>query len=70
MIPRTQAWAMLSSGPDQIVIIYVPRAYTKKNLENIPPIILFLGHIFLVFGYFWRFWPYEAVGAKKKEILH
>ena len=43
---------MLSWWPDQIVIVYVPRASTKKNLESIPPIILVLGHIFLVFGHF------------------
>ena len=43
---------MLSWGLDQIVIVYVPRACPKKNLESIPPIILVLGHIFLVFGYF------------------
>ena len=43
---------MLSKGPDQIVIVYVPRASTKKNLESDPPMILVLGHIFLVFGYF------------------
>ena len=43
---------MLSKGPDQIVIVYVPRASTKKNLGNDPPIILVLGHIFLVFGHF------------------
>ena len=42
---------MLCWGSDQIVIVYVPRACTKKNLESIPPIILFLGHIFLVSGY-------------------
>ena len=50
--PLTLARAMLSWGPDQIVIIYVPRASTKKNLESIPPIILVLGHIFLVFAHF------------------
>ena len=43
---------MLSWGPDQIVIVYVPRAFTKKNLESNPPIILVLGHILLVFGHF------------------
>ena len=43
---------MLCWGSDQIVIVYVPRACTKKNLESIPPIILVLGHIFLVFGHF------------------
>ena len=39
-------------GPDQIVIVYVPRACTKKNLESNLPIILVLGHILLVFGHF------------------
>ena len=39
-------------GPDQIVIVYVSRACTKKNLESISPIILVLGHILLVFGHF------------------
>ena len=39
-------------GPDQIVIVYVPRACTKKNLERIPPIILVMGQIFLVSGHF------------------
>jgi len=43
---------MLSWGPDQIVIVYVPRASTKKNLESNLPIILVLGHILLVFGHF------------------
>ena len=43
---------MLSWGPGQIVIVYVPRACTKKNLESNPPIILVLGHVFLVFGHF------------------
>ena len=43
---------MLSWGPGQIVIEYVPRAYTKKNCESISPIILVLGHILLVFGHF------------------
>ena len=43
---------MLSWGPDQIVIVYVPTACTKKNFESDPPIILVLGHIFLVFGHF------------------
>ena len=46
---------MLSWGSDQIVIVNIPRAFTKKNLESIPPIILFLGRIFLVFGYFGLF---------------
>ena len=39
-------------GPDQIVIVYVSRACTMKNLESNPPIILVLGHILLVFGHF------------------
>ena len=43
---------MLSWGPDQIVIVYVPRACTKKNFESDPPMILVLGHILLVFGHF------------------
>ena len=43
---------MLSRGPDQIFILYVPRACIKKNLESISPMILVLGHIFLVFGHF------------------
>ena len=43
---------MLSWGLDQIVISYVPRASTKKNLESISPIVLVLGYIFLVFGHF------------------
>ena len=43
---------MLSRGLDQIVIVHVPRACTKKNLESISPMILVLGHIFLVFGHF------------------
>ena len=44
--------AMLSQGSDQNVILYVPRACSKKNLESISPIILVLGHVFLVFGHF------------------
>ena len=43
---------MLSWGPDHIVIVYVPKACTKKNLESISPKILVLGHILLVFGHF------------------
>ncbi len=43
---------MLSWGPGQIVIVYDPRACTKQNLESISPIILVMGHIFLVFGHF------------------
>ena len=50
--PLTQARAMLSWGLDQIVIVYVPRASDKKNLESSLPIILVLGHIFLDFGHF------------------
>ena len=47
-----QARTMLNWGPDQNVIVYTPRACTKKKLESIPPIILVLGNIFLVFGHF------------------
>ena len=43
-------------GPDQIVIVYVSRACTKKNLESNPPIILLLGYILLVFGHFELLW--------------
>ena len=43
---------MLSRGPEQIVIAYVSRACTMKNLESISPIILVLGHVLLVFGHF------------------
>ena len=43
---------MLSWGLDQIVIVYASRASLKKNLESISPLILVLGHIFLVFGHF------------------
>ena len=43
---------MLSWGLNQIVIVYVPGAHSEKNLESNPPIILVLGHIFLVFGHF------------------
>jgi len=39
-------------GPDQIVIVYVPSACAKKNLESISPIILVLGLILLVFSNF------------------
>ena len=52
MSPPTQARAMLSWESDQIVIVYVPRAFTKKNLESTSPKILVLGHILLVFGFF------------------
>ena len=48
----TQARAMLSWGLGHIVIVYFPRACTKKNLESIAPIILVLRHILLVFGHF------------------
>ena len=43
---------MLSWGPSQIVIVYVPIGFTKKNFESISPIILVLEHIFPVFGHF------------------
>ena len=43
---------MLCWGSDQIVIVNVPRAFTNKNLESIPPMILVLGHILLVVGHF------------------
>ena len=52
MSPPDPGLGFIKLGPDQIVIVYVPRACTKKNLESIPPIILVLGHIFLVFGHF------------------
>ena len=52
MSPPTQARAMLSWESDQIVIVYVPRACTKQNLESISPINLVLGHILLVLGHF------------------
>ena len=48
---------MLSWEPGQIVIVYVPRACTKKTLESISPIIVVLGHILLVFG------PFEPILA-------
>ena len=51
---------MLSWGPGQIVIVYVPRACTKQNLESILPIIIVLGHILLVFGYFGIFGFFET----------
>ena len=47
---------MLSWEPGQIVIVHVPRACTKKNLESNPPIILVLGYILLVFGHFEHLW--------------
>ena len=34
---------MLRWGPGQIVVVYVPRACTKKNLESIPLMMLVLG---------------------------
>ena len=43
---------MLSWELGEIVIVYVPLACTKKNFVSISPIILVLGHIFLVFGHF------------------
>ena len=49
---------MLSWGPGQIVIVYVPTACTKQNLESISPIILVFGHIFLFFG---QFEPIQAL---------
>ena len=49
---------MLSWGSDQIVIVYISRACTEKNLESIPPMILVLRHIFLVFGFFLAFWAF------------
>ena len=50
--PLTQDRAMLSPGLGQMVIVNVPRACINQNLESIAPIILVLGHIFLVFGHF------------------
>ena len=52
MSPPDPGLGFVKLGPDQIVIVYVPRDYTKKNLESNPPIILVLGHILLVFGHF------------------
>ena len=52
MSPPDPGPSFVKLGPDQIVIEYVPRDYTKKNLESNPPIILVLGHVFLVFGHF------------------
>ena len=43
---------MLVWGPDQIVIVYVLRACSKKNFESDPPMILVLGHTFRFFGHF------------------
>ena len=51
-MPLTQARAIQRWGPGQIVIVYVLRTCTKKNLESITPLILVLGHILLVFGHF------------------
>ena len=52
MGPADPGPAYVRLGADQIVVVYVPRACTKKNLESFPPIILVLGHIFLVFDHF------------------
>ena len=49
---------MLNWGSNQIVIVYVPRARSKKNLESIPPIVIVWGHTFPVFG---RFEPLQAL---------
>ena len=43
---------MPSKGPGQIVIVYVLRVCAKNKFESISPIILYLGHIFLVFDHF------------------
>ena len=43
---------MLNWGSDQNVIVYTPRACTKKNRGIISPLILVLGDISLVFGHF------------------
>ena len=51
MSPPDPGPGFVKLGPDQIVIVYVPRACTKKNFESDPPIILVLGHILLVFGH-------------------
>ncbi len=55
--PLTQVRAMLSWGPGQIVIVYVPRASTRKNFESISPIILVFG---AYFSSFWSFWAHLA----------
>ena len=39
-------------GAGSMVIVYVPRACAKKNLESISPIILVLADILLFFGHF------------------
>ena len=52
MSPPDPGPGYVKLGLDQIVIVYVPRAGTKKNLKSIPPIILVLRHIFLVFAHF------------------
>ena len=52
MSPPDPGPGFVKLGPDQIVIAYVRRAFTKKNFEIHPPIILVLGHILLVSGHF------------------
>ena len=59
---------MLSWGPGQIVIIYVPRACTKKNLESITPIFLVSGHILLVFVFWALFWPFLTPFMPTSEL--
>ena len=63
---RGQRSSILSCGPGQIVIVYVPRVCTKKNLESISPIIRFFEHILLVFGHFE---PIQAVFEPPDPVL-
>ena len=52
MSPPDPGPGYVKLGPDQVVIVSVLRDCTKKNLESNSPIILVLGHIWLVFGHF------------------
>ena len=61
MSPPDPGLGSTKLGAGSIVIVYVPRACTKKNLESISPMILILGHIFLVFGQFGFFGSFLAI---------
>ena len=52
MAPLTQFPDEPSWGSGHFVIVYVPKAQSKKRLERISCITLVFGEIYLVFGHF------------------
>ena len=48
--------AKLSRGSGHFVVLYLPRAQSKKLSEITSRVTLVLGEIFLLFGHFGLFW--------------